>query len=321
MTSAIHSLPEGVVDRVVDAFYDRFPGRILAVYSTGSYSGGYAVAGSDLDLVFIFSGKVSEAERKEGAQLIEHLSKMVALELDLDLRCEVEEVRPALKFDSTFIRGTDVRERLQVMSVSYWIRERMHAGCWLMCHLFGRTGVAQIPLPFANPSEEFFGYNTDRGGAADGSEGSTKDLVRAMSWAATALVGRQSEDYVTSKAHLLSILHQYLPSEWALFVEDLFRFCRMETNYGVPKDPGGRKKLRDLCRRTGEFESYFLGRYREFLLEEMEANDSRTSYALDRIIETPFRDNAIREKIMKSEWKGSTLQDFKERAVNAIERC
>jgi hypothetical protein len=186
------------------------------VYSTGSYSGGYAVAGSDLDLVFIFSGKVSETERTESEQLIELLSDTVPLELDLDLRCEVDEVRPALKLDSTFIRGFDVRDRLQVMSIPYWTRERMYAGCWLICHLFGRTGVAQIPIPFANPSGEFFGYNTDRRGASDGSEGSTKDLVRATSWAATALVGRESEDYVTSKAHLQSILHQHLPSEWAL---------------------------------------------------------------------------------------------------------
>ena len=229
------------------------------MYSTGSHSGGYAVAGSDLDLAFIFSGRVSERERNEGAELVKYLSDMVPLELDLDLLCELDEVRPALKFDSTLIRGVDVRDRLRVMSIPYWIRERMHAGCWLICHLFGRTGVAQIPLPFANPSGEFFGYNTDRGGTSDGSDGSTKDLVRAASWAATALVARESEDYVTSKVHLQSILHQYLPSEWALFVEDLLRFCRMETSYGVPKDPEGRRRLRDLCKRTREFESFFLG--------------------------------------------------------------
>ena len=310
-----------VINCVTDAFLERFPGRVLAIYSTGSYSGGYAVAGSDLDLALIFSGEVAETERKQGAHLVEELSDLVSLELDLVLLGEVEEIRPALKFDSTLVQGTDVRDRLRVMSTAYWIRERMYGGGWLICHLFGRRGVAEIPITFPSASGEFFGYNTDRGGAVSGPEGSTKDLVRATSWAATAIVGQKSGGYVTSKAHLQSKLRDHLPQEWASFIEVLFTFCRRQTSYGIPKDANGRKKLRELCSRTREFEDYFLNAYREFLLDELVADVERTSEALERIEETPFQDEAIRYKITSTDWRKIGLAKVGEKALLATERC
>jgi len=65
--------------------------------------------------------------------------------------------------------------------------------------------MAVIQLGYPDASGRFFGYTTNYNGAADGREGSAKDLVRATSGATTALIGQQSGNYVTSRSHLLSL--------------------------------------------------------------------------------------------------------------------
>ena len=184
---------------MADAYWKRFSDRIMAAYVTGSHAGGYAVPGSDIDLVFVLAGAVTEQDRNASAALTKELHGTTRLGLDLDLVGSNDAVRPALKLDSVLVRGSDVRDRLSVMPLTDWIAERRYAACWLMSHLFGGPGIAQIPLAFPDEAGEFFGYNTDRGGVSDGPEGSTKDLVRSTSWAATALVATESECFLTSK--------------------------------------------------------------------------------------------------------------------------
>ena len=278
-----------ITRRVTDAYWDRYPGRILACYVTGSWSGGYAVVGSDLDLVFVLGDRVTEQDQAESAYLAADLGRTAHLGLDLDLVGIADEVRPALKLDSTLVRGPDVRDQLHIMPLEDWIIERRYAGCWLICHLFGRAGVAQIPLPFPNTSGEFYGYNTNRDGASDGPEGSTKDLVRSTSWAMTALLASESQRYITSKAQLLHDLVRCLPGEWASHARDLLDFCRNQTNYAIPTNRGERATLRRLCERTREFEDYYLSHHRRFLLDELHSGDAR-SRAREKLTETPFGD-------------------------------
>lgn len=274
-----------VIQRVADAYWKRFSDRIMAAYVTGSHAGGYAVPGSDIDLVFVLAGAVTEQDRSASAALTKELHGTTRLGLDLDLVGSNDAVRPALKLDSVLVRGSDVRDRLSVMPLTDWIAERRYAACWLMSHLFGRPGIAQIPLAFPDEAGEFFGYNTDRGGVSDGPEGSTKDLVRSTSWAATALVATESECFLTSKAHLLDIIGDYLPEEWARHTRNLLDFCRCQTNYEIPTSTSQRARLRELCIRTREFEDYYLSRHLKFLLAELSSSPDRARIARAKIAE------------------------------------
>ena len=229
--------------------------------------------------------------------VVDRLNEHALVELDVSFIDLQETVRPALKYRSTLIRGTDVRDDLDVMTRTYWIRERLHAGYWLICHLFGRPGTARIPIPYPYPEGEFLGYNTHRTGAADGPEGSTKDLVRAVSWAATALVAKTTGDYVFDKSHLLAVVKKILPAPWSTFVGNLLEFCRITTNYLIPTESDGRANLKALCTKTREFEDYYLGSYRNYLLDELEGEPSSIAISLQAVSRTPFLDRELNDTV------------------------
>ena len=91
----------------------------------------------------------------------------------------------------------------------------------------------------------------------------------------------------------------------------------MSTANGLPEDtarqvpdvfwenfPG--RTLRDLCRRTREFEDFFLERYRGFLLAELNGDQARAAFALDRIAATPFGDGAMRRQAANAQRRLAT---------------
>ncbi len=308
-----------VIADIADAFTIAFPNRIDAIYAEGSYAADYVVPGSDLDLVIILGDVVSEKDRQMALELTANLDQSSPMELDLELVCRNQKVRPALKLNSVLVYGDEVRDQLAVMSIREWIRERMYAGSWLICHLFGRPGVAKVPMDFPNASGEFYGYNTNRGNN-QGSEGTTKDLVRAISWAATALTARSSGQYLTSKADLLREHPEHLPHEWGAYLTSLFEYCRTNLNYGVPDSKEGRGKLRGLCEKTREFETYFLAEHREFVLTELANDEGRCLEALEKLRETPFCDSSIRDHVKTKDWKDPDLERLQQDVLNAIDR-
>ena len=223
----------------------------------------------------------------------------VLVELDVSVCGMKDTAPPALKYRSTLIRGRDVRDSLEVMNRADWVRERSHAACWLMCHVFDRPGVAQLPMSSPDPQGDFFGYNTMRGAPERHPEGTTKDLVRVVAWSATALVARVTKDYVYTKTHLLEQLDDNLRPDWATFVRRLIEYCRTETNYAIPTAVRGRQRLRKLCERTRDFEDFCLSSYREYLIEELSGDDQSIDDAIRVLERVSFRDDAISEAMVR----------------------
>ena len=95
------------------------------------------------------------------------------------------------------------------------------------------------------------------------------------------------------KSHLLAVVGKTLPPPWSTFVGDLVEFCRITTNYLIPTGPVDRAKLRELCTQTREFEDYYLGSYRNYLLGELVGDPSSITDSLRALSLTPFCDKQL----------------------------
>src|SRR5690348_9606836 len=120
------------------------PDRLHAVYALGSYADDSAVATSDLDLVFIITGQFRDGEQALIESLLAECAAQAEGELDGEAVDEASleaGVTPTLKLGSRLLWGDDLRQRLPLMSLPAWTRDRMHSSYWRLAGLFGR------PLP------------------------------------------------------------------------------------------------------------------------------------------------------------------------------
>jgi hypothetical protein len=79
--------------------------------------------------------------------------------------------------------------------------------------------------------------------------------------------------------------------KWTDLIEKTYARCRNEWAYRLPRSPADRALLRDLCRRTLDFENDYLRRYRRYLLAELRHGDERARVtAIDRLNEVRYPD-------------------------------
>jgi len=262
---------------LIGMFETVFPNRISGYYVKGSYSDETGIEASDIDITIMFKKFSDHLEQNVAVDLLNNYSQRSSLELDVDITDEgkiIRNVKPNFKLGSFLAYGTDIRDTLPLMLVKDWARERMHASYWLITNLFNRVGEVSLPLDFPNPEDEFYGYTQRQLKLATGEEVScTRDLVRVIGWSATALIALKGERYVARKKDCHIIYREAIGDTWSDFIEDLYIKCRNDWNYLIPVDNNDRKKLKDICLRTLEFENYFLKVYKEFLLSELQGSN------------------------------------------------
>ena len=253
------------------------PGRLRAVYALGSYADSSAVATSDLDLVFVVAGRFRDGERARIQALLIECAAQAEGELDGEAVDEASlqaGVTPTLKLGSRLLWGEDVRERLPLMPLPVWTRDRMHTSYWRLAGLFGRPLPLTIPLDYPAPDDAFYGYSRrpvhlPGGTLAPG----TRDLMRAVGWMATALLAYQAGEYVTTKRACAALYREHIGDEWADLLDDLAVWVRGAWEYRIPAAPDERARLRAICARTLTFENAFLTRYRGYALAELRGDD------------------------------------------------
>ncbi|MEZ4862442.1 MAG: nucleotidyltransferase domain-containing protein [Caldilineaceae bacterium] len=255
-----------------------FPGRIRGYYLEGSYADQTALTTSDIDLIILFKGSfIDETEHAKAEQIVEHYSMVSALELDvsfLDEKQIATGVPPALKLGSTVLFGEPAPNEFPLVSVTEWGRERMHAAYWLTTKVFGRPPVVTYPRDYPRPEAEFYGYTERTIRFADGNEvPSTRDLIRVMGWAATALVAYQGKQVVPRKKECHLFYRTYINDEWSALFEAIYHQCRTQWHYRIPEQTNERHELRRICRRALAFENHFLDVYKQFLLSELHGAD------------------------------------------------
>lgn len=269
------------VVRAVAALFDTvFPGRLRGLYVEGSYSDESAVATSDIDLIVLFKESFrDDAERETAAKVASYCAALSTLELDFDVVDEAKVMSgalPMLKLGSRLLYGEDVRERIPLMPIEEWTRQRMHAAFWLMINLFHRPRIVHLLLTFPDPTDEFYGYLRRTVRLPDGSEvPTTRNLIRVTGWAATALIALKARQYVVRKRECVATYRRDINDEWADFLEQLYHQCRREWNYLIPNTAEECATLRALCEQTLAFENHFLSEYQRFLVGELRSGDEQ----------------------------------------------
>jgi predicted nucleotidyltransferase len=146
-----HEAVDEALRQTIAAFEAAFPGRVRGYYMEGSYADGTGIATSDLDLTVVFRGAFhDEAERSRAERLGDERAARSALELDVEVADEARlagGVKPTFKEGSRLVYGEDIRDRLALLPIDAWARDRMHAAYWLLVRaLCPQTAPSRRPV-------------------------------------------------------------------------------------------------------------------------------------------------------------------------------
>jgi hypothetical protein len=269
---------DDVLRGVVGLYELVFPGRVRGYYLKGSYASGTAVATSDIDVEILFKGSLDGAELDKAEGLIASCRLLSSVGLDLGPTGEdaflqpgaPDRTPPTLKLGSRLLYGEDIRDRIALPPVRVWVQSLMYGQPSFMARIRGGTPVLRYPLGYPDAHGDFLGYDRAAVKCRDGvSRPSTKDLVRIVTGAASAIAAWRGGRYVVSKSQSVAAYRDVIGGEWAGFVEEIDARCRAEWTYLVPEQPAARQRLRALCERALAFENHFLECLRDFLLEEL----------------------------------------------------
>ncbi len=298
---------DALLREIVARFEAEFAGRIRGYFVIGSYGDASNVSTSDLDLDIIFKDRfANEDERTRVRNLYAALQAQTAVELDVDIGDEVglrAGLPPNLKLASTCVYGEDIRHQYALLPLATWTRDRMHTSYYRLGSLFGRMAPVGAPLTYPDPAGEFFGYDRRPVRLADGSiEPSTRDLIRATGWEATALISWRAGRYVARKSECHRLYQELIGDEWAPLLTATYQHCRQQWNYRIPADPTDRALLRQLCGRSLEFENAFLAAYKGYLLGELRgAGAEGRRCAREALERMPFDDPEVIVALAASE--------------------
>src|SRR5712692_10743026 len=156
-----HALADDMLRDIVSQFESVYPDRISGYYVEGIYADQTAVATSDLDLTLVFASPLTMSERERVNRIVQDCQQTSALELDVRLTDEQqlrEHADPMFKLGARLVYGQDVRDRIPLISMNTWARQRMHAAYWLMINVFQRPQPVRAPLTLPQPNAPFYGY-------------------------------------------------------------------------------------------------------------------------------------------------------------------
>ena len=286
-----------------------FPDRIRGYYLEGSYADGSAVSTSDVDLRVVFKSSATSEEKERFARLLDYCRLLSAYPLDIKADSEAALLRiGAIRFQAArLLYGTDIRAAVPHKPLVDYVRDNMHGQYQLFVRVRGNPGGLTFPLDYPDPAAEFYGYDCRRLRLPDGTiRAGTKDLVLNVLWPATALIGLEAAQYVTSKRDCVVQYRRWINDEWTDLIEALDALCRQQWSYLVPEAAHERQQLRALCQRGLAFENHFLARYKVYLLTELDqTDDAITLLALQRLGQILYRDAAVIAAIQAAEQRAN----------------
>ncbi len=276
-----HSTGVALADRAlsgaVGLFEEVFPRRIRGYYLVGSYAYGRPLPTSDLDLKVVFKekfrGPAEEARARRIARQCSLLSQLdlapVPLPEDRLLRWGAS----TLKGDSVLVYGEEIRDRMPEEPLANFTRSWMHRSQAGLLAVRGNPPRLAPPLGFPDPEGEFFGYDS-RPLNPGSPERGIKALVTCLFFPATAVLAWRHGARTTRRSGSLAGWRERMPeSGWTALLGEVYERCRERWSYRIPADPAERAWLRGACERALGFERWFLTVYREFLLQELRAQE------------------------------------------------
>jgi predicted nucleotidyltransferase len=292
---------------VVGLGHIAFPGRVLGCYLVGSHANGEAVQASDVDVVVVFKGSLQPGEAERFMAFQRFCWLLGKVEVDVSLVAEAwlrERGAVHLKLSSLLLQGEDVREQLPLMSLELWLRECMHKPYQFIerSRPLAEDEPLRYPLRPPDPSGEFYGYDYRQLKGPEGAlHPSTKEVMTLTSRVATARLALEAGVYAHSKRMAVQAYREHIGGEWAPLLEELFAY-RERWGYMLPSEPAARARFRELCSRVVELENFFLPRYRDFMLAELERG-------------------ALEERVLAAERLGQVIYEDNAATEAALERC
>jgi hypothetical protein len=280
----------------------QFPNRICGYYFAGSCADGAITPLSDIDLNILFKDRQTATEQQHFAILQAALKRVSSRNLDLScvneatvLQADRLSFQPdwgpvfdaiTLKCASVPVYGTDIRSAIPFVPRDTYTRTFMHFPYLVLAGQRKHPPHLPYPLDYPDPADEFFGYTGRLLRAPDGTPTpSTKRLVHASGYIATALVAIRTDSFVADKRSAVVEYRARIDDMWAEHLEAVQYYCRVQWGYGVPETPADRAILRQLCRRQLEFENHFLAIYKDYLQQEQEAFDEPArQFARERLL-------------------------------------
>jgi predicted nucleotidyltransferase len=243
-----------------------FPDRVRAYYLTGSAADGTLVASSDIDLEFIFKGKLTPDEDAKLDNLWEYMRLISPYELDFygvgedemppRVRAQIIESAVFLYGDAGFADRLPMPSREEAERIGF---NPVNAIFTLRKYANPDLTTLVYPLTFPNPSAEFLGYEARPVMGRDGQETlSTKDLVAVLTNIATGRIAAEQGRIVTSKKDSFRLYRELVNDEWTDLIAFGYETCRNEWNYQLPENEADRTHLHAACVRTLEFENFYL---------------------------------------------------------------
>lgn len=295
---------DAIVARLIAHVHVALPGRLRAVYVLGSYADASAAPTSDLDLDVIIAEGFRADERAHIQKLLTECASQIEGELDVGVMDEQSlraGVSPTLKLGSRLLWGDDVCERLDLMPLPVWTRDRMHSSYWRLAGLFSRPLPLTTPLDYPDPTDEFYGYTRRLTRLPDGRMvAGTRDLMRAVGWMATALVAYQARQYVATKRACATTYCEYIGDQWCNLLDDMAEWVRAAWQYCIPDTPEDRARLRMICARTLAFENHFLALYRTYALSELRSDSPGRQMAIESLRHVPLADPVLMEAMAEA---------------------
>jgi hypothetical protein len=286
---------------VITIFETHFPNRTGGYYFQGSCADQATTSLSDIDLHVVFFTQQSATEHQDFAMLRTALKHISPRPLDLS-RSDETSMRQAdhlhfqpdwepvfnaitLKGASVPIFGVDIRDHIPLVPHDVYTRTYMHFPYVVLAGQ--RKYPAQLPYPlvFLDPMDEFFGYTGRLVRIAHGIDvPSTKRVVHASGFIATALLALRTLIVVADKRTAITAYRQHINDMWADHLEAIHTYCRVQWDYQVPEGAADRAILRELCQRELAFENHFLAIYKDYLRQEQTAdNASVRQFAVERL--------------------------------------
>lgn len=236
-----------LVAEVIETLEQTFSQRILGYYLTGSAVTETMVAGSDLDVIVVFSGDFIGNEAAACRELGKMWLPKPAYELDLEPACEADLLREGatgLKLTAVFLYGTDIREQVPWEPLANFRRDVAAGFVEYASDLCDGAPLA-FPLSYPDAQHPFWGYaQTD-----------TRLVLKTILIGATLRVLLETGVRCGSKADAIVKYRQYIGDHWSEWLANLHQMCKLTWGYQIPTASAEREQLRQLLQPVLEFEN------------------------------------------------------------------
>jgi hypothetical protein len=255
--------PGQLIGELGDGLIAAFPGEIRSVYLLGSRALAAEVAGSDVDVAIIFSGRAPADRRRAAAQWAEARGQARDIMVDASVFDEHElakGIRPALRIGRV-LAGPDLLRGLPLKPGPELVAYYAHLAAYFIWAIRGRPATLTHPLDYPAPGETYGGY--ERNGVRTGDNQYAPGcamLVNTVVSLANFRLARLAGEFVPNKCLTVAAYRHLLPDDpWLEIVVGVYELGRSRWGGRLPETPADRERLAGCCRQVLGMENEGLG--------------------------------------------------------------